>query len=178
MKSLIIYDCCYFNDTVIGYGTYLHSAATTDNLDDITNDDYLTMKAFIKDTVIDNGYIHIDTAEMYHTERLIGKALKDLKIDRSKLFITSKIMPKDDIRHHLPIRHLTPQHVIETVERSLEHLGTDYLDLYLIHSPRESVYFLFFFLFVAVLHTINSQTGQQILIPDVVGISLKFIEHC
>lgn len=119
----------------MGYGTYLDSAATTDCLDDIPEDDYLTMKSYIKNTVIDNGYIHLDTAEMYHTERLIGRALKELNVDRSKIFITSKIMPKDDIRRELPIRHLDGAKTIETVHRSLKYLQTEYIDLYLIHSP-------------------------------------------
>jgi len=120
---------------VVGYGTYLDSAATTDCLDDVTEADYLAMKSFLKDTVVDNGYIHLDTAEMYHTERLIGRALKELNVDRSKLFIASKIMPKDDIRRHLPIRRLDRAKTIETVHRSLQYLQTEYIDLYLVHSP-------------------------------------------
>jgi len=73
------------------------------------------------------GYTHIDTAEMYENESEIGKATRGY--DRSKLFITSKVWP----------RNLHYDDVITACERSLKKLDTDYLDLYLIHWPNESV---------------------------------------
>lgn len=39
------------------------------------------------------GYTHIDTASIYKNEEVIGKVLQEMKIDRSKIFITSKIAP-------------------------------------------------------------------------------------
>ncbi len=75
---------------------------------------------------IEKGITHIDTAEIYahgHTEELVCQAIKTH--DRSKLFITSKVSP----------HHLTYRGVLAACKRSLERLGTDYLDLYLIHWP-------------------------------------------
>jgi diketogulonate reductase-like aldo/keto reductase len=73
------------------------------------------------------GYRHIDTAEMYGNEREIGAALKTF--DREKIFITSKVSPD----------HLSYQQVLDACERSLEALGTGYIDLYLIHWPNSSI---------------------------------------
>ena len=69
------------------------------------------------------GYTHIDTAEYYQNETEIGVAIKN--IDRSKLFITSKVMPSN----------LKYDDVIKSCKNSLSKLGTKYLDLYLIHWP-------------------------------------------
>ncbi|RAK08165.1 diketogulonate reductase-like aldo/keto reductase [Halanaerobium saccharolyticum] len=73
------------------------------------------------------GYNHIDTAEGYHNEAGIGEVLKDY--DREDLFITSKVLPSN----------LNYESVIKACERSLEKLGTDYLDLYLIHWPNPAI---------------------------------------
>ena len=69
------------------------------------------------------GYTHIDTAEMYMNEEEIGVAIKNSA--REKLFITSKVWQKD----------LTYERVLKACEISLTKLGTEYLDLYLIHWP-------------------------------------------
>lgn len=79
---------------------------------------------------IELGYTHIDTAEMYgrgHTEELVGDAISDF--DRSDLFITSKVW-KVTMRY---------QDTLQALERSLDRLGTDYLDLYLIHRPNRDI---------------------------------------
>ena len=73
------------------------------------------------------GYNHIDTAEGYHNEAGIAEALKDYQ--REDLFITSKVLPSN----------LNYESVIKACERSLEKLGTDYLDLYLIHWPNPAI---------------------------------------
>ncbi|TDO85879.1 diketogulonate reductase-like aldo/keto reductase [Halanaerobium saccharolyticum] len=73
------------------------------------------------------GYNHIDTAEGYHNEAGIGEVLEDY--DREELFITSKVLPSN----------LNYESVIKACERSLEKLGTDYLDLYLIHWPNPAI---------------------------------------
>lgn len=79
---------------------------------------------------LEMGYRHIDTAEMYgggHTEELVRRVIENF--DRSKLFITSKVWHTN----------LHSGEVIQACARSLERLGIDYLDLYLIHWPNESV---------------------------------------
>ncbi|HAA86095.1 MAG TPA: aldo/keto reductase [Kosmotogaceae bacterium] len=79
---------------------------------------------------IDMGYTHIDTAEYYaagHTEELVGEAMR--QYDRSDLFVTSKVWPDNLTRERLPA----------SLKGSLKRLGTDYLDLYLIHWPNRQV---------------------------------------
>lgn len=74
------------------------------------------------------GYTHFDTAEYYaagHVEELLGEAIRAGAVPRQNLFITSKIWPD----------HLTFNGVLRSCEKSLERLGMDYLDLYLIHWP-------------------------------------------
>jgi len=73
------------------------------------------------------GYTQIDTSDDYMNEETIGKALKGF--DRSKIFITSKV---DDSK-------LREQQVIDACRGSLQRLGVDYLDLYLIHRPNPTV---------------------------------------
>jgi len=69
------------------------------------------------------GYRHIDTATMYANEREIGHALRDSGIDRSEIFLTTKIRPSDAGQE------------AAILASSLDQLGTDYLDLWLIHWP-------------------------------------------
>lgn len=75
------------------------------------------------ETALELGYTHIDTAEMYGNESEIGEAIQ--KIDRSDLFITSKVWPTN----------LKYERVLDSCEASLNRLNTPYLDLYLIHWP-------------------------------------------
>lgn len=76
------------------------------------------------------GYRHIDTAQTYNTEYEVGKAVRycidNNIVQRKDLFITSKIDP------HRPIGY---NEAINAVNSSLEIMGLDYLDLYLIHYP-------------------------------------------
>lgn len=78
-------------------------------------------------TALDAGYTHIDTAEGYMNESEIGETLADY--DREEVFLTSKVLPKN----------LNYGSVIEACEDSLDRLGTDYLDLYLVHWPNPAV---------------------------------------
>ncbi|HWQ83535.1 MAG TPA: aldo/keto reductase [Anaerolineales bacterium] len=81
-------------------------------------------------TALKLGYTHIDTAEMYgggHTEELIGEVIRDF--DRESLFITSKVW-------HTNLQY---PDVLRACENSLGRLGTDYLDLYMIHWPNSGV---------------------------------------
>lgn len=70
------------------------------------------------------GYRHIDTAQMYLNEALVGKAIKDSGVDRKDIFITTKQ------RGHSNLENMK-----KAFDESLERLGTDYVDLYLIHWP-------------------------------------------
>jgi len=84
----------------------------------------------VRDSVrarLDAGYTHVDTAEGYMNESEIGDVIAHY--DREDLFLTSKILPKN----------LDYESVISSCEDSLERLGTDYLDLYLIHWPNPAI---------------------------------------
>ncbi len=72
------------------------------------------------------GYRHIDTAQAYQNEGSIGKALKDSGLEREEVFLTSKL--------HAAKKGYDV--ALDEFNRSLERLGTDYLDLYLIHAPK------------------------------------------
>jgi 2,5-diketo-D-gluconate reductase A len=67
------------------------------------------------------GYRHIDTATMYGNEREVGQAVRDSGIPRDQVFITTKLLPRQVGRER------------ETLDASLRALGTDYIDLWLIH---------------------------------------------
>ena len=71
------------------------------------------------------GYRHIDTARAYDNESDVGRAVKDVDINRNDLFITTKLWNKDQ----------GYDTAIEACEKSLTRLGCDYIDLYLIHWP-------------------------------------------
>ena len=74
---------------------------------------------------LQNGYTHIDTAAAYGNEESVGKAIKDSGIARDKLFITTKLW--NDVRGY--------EDTINAFNESLNKLGLDYIDLYLIHWP-------------------------------------------
>lgn len=74
---------------------------------------------------IDAGYRLIDTASFYNNEAGVGKAIRTANIDREELFVTTKLWIDDQETG------LTR----EAFEKSMERLGLDYLDLYLIHWP-------------------------------------------
>lgn len=75
---------------------------------------------------IDAGYRSIDTAAMYNNEREVGRAVAASDVPREELFITTKLWNSD--------HGYDP--AIKAFEASLDRLGLDYLDLYLIHWPR------------------------------------------
>lgn len=74
---------------------------------------------------LEAGYRHIDTAYAYHNEESVGKAIKDSGIPREDIFITSK----------LPGEVKNANQVTEYFQSTIDSLGVDYLDLYLIHAP-------------------------------------------
>ncbi len=76
---------------------------------------------------LEAGYRHIDTARAYDNEEEVGRALSESNVERSEIFLTSKVWMDD----------LEPKRVLRSAEKSLRHLRTDYLDLYLIHWPSD-----------------------------------------
>lgn len=72
---------------------------------------------------LEAGYRHIDTASFYGNEEDVGQAVKDSGLRREDVFLTTKLWPTDFLR---------PE---KALKESLQRLGTDYLDLYLIHWP-------------------------------------------
>ena len=78
-------------------------------------------------TAIEDGYRHIDTASVYGNEASVGRAIAESGVDRADLFVTTKLW-NDDIRKH---------RTKDALQESLDRLGLDYVDLYLIHWPAE-----------------------------------------
>ena len=74
----------------------------------------------------DAGYRHIDTAQMYGNEEGVGQALAESGLSRDEVFLTTKLN-NDGHGYDTAIRRL---------DESLKRLGTDHVDLYLIHWPR------------------------------------------
>ncbi|TFD95277.1 aldo/keto reductase [Cryobacterium lactosi] len=71
------------------------------------------------------GYRHIDTAAVYGNEEGVGRALASAGLDRSELFVTTKLWNDEQ----------GTQSALDAFDASLEKLGLDYVDLYLIHWP-------------------------------------------
>jgi 2,5-diketo-D-gluconate reductase A len=81
-------------------------------------------------TALQTGYRHIDTAEMYGNEKEVGEAIAKSGLNRADVFVTSKL--SNDA--HLP------DDARAAFDLSLEELGFDYLDLFLIHWPLPTRY--------------------------------------
>lgn len=92
----------------IGFGTY----ATHDPADAAAR-------------AIEAGYRHLDTAQMYGNEAEVGEGIRRSGIDRSELFVTTKL---NNGNHD-------PKTAVESFTSSLEALGMEYVDLFLIHWP-------------------------------------------
>ena len=96
---------------VVGFGVFLIPA------DGPTYDAVLTaLKA---------GYRHIDTAAAYFNEADVGRAVRDSGVPREEIFVTSKLWLQD----------YGYEAAKKGLETSLEKLGMDYVDLYLLHQP-------------------------------------------
>ena len=76
---------------------------------------------------LDMGYRHIDTAQIYDNEAEVGQALTESGVDRDKIFLVTKVW-RDS---------LSQEGVKTSVEKSLQKLKTDYVDILLIHWPNE-----------------------------------------
>ena len=97
----------------IGFGTY--------------NEEFADNKAAIL-SAIECGYRFFDTASLYETERSLGNALKESGIDRSDVIIETKLW----------IDEMGADNARKALEKSLNRLMTDYVDIYMIHWPRRT----------------------------------------
>lgn len=76
------------------------------------------------------GYRHIDTAEMYGNEKEVGQGVRDAGVDRGEVFLTSKL---NNGLHR-------PDDARKAFDATLSALGSDYVDLFLIHWPLPTLY--------------------------------------
>jgi len=98
----------------LGFGTYKMPPADT---------------ARLVRTALELGYRHVDTAEMYGNEREVGEAVRDSGLPRDEVFVTSKL----DNPHH------SPDEARAAFDRTLDDLGLEQVDLFLIHWPLPTV---------------------------------------
>ena len=109
----------------IGFGTWQIGGTTEP---DPNNDDKADISAIR--SAIENNIVHIDTAELYangKAEELVGQAI--IPYNRADLFIASKVRETK----------LSYRDVLENCAKSLDRLGTDYLDLYYVHKPNPDI---------------------------------------
>lgn len=100
---------------MLGYGTlYIPPKQTKE----------CVLKAF------EAGYRLIDTAASYQNEKEIGEAIKESKLKREEIYLTTKVWVQD----------AGYENTLQAFHQSLENLGVDYLDLYLIHQPYGDYY--------------------------------------
>ena len=81
-------------------------------------------------SALEIGYRSIDTAAAYENERGVGKAIRESGIPREDIFLTTKVW-NDDQRE---------RRTLAAFEESLQRLGTEYVDLYLVHWPVKGCY--------------------------------------
>jgi 2,5-diketo-D-gluconate reductase B len=75
------------------------------------------------------GYRHIDTAQIYGNEEQVGQGIQNARVDREKIFLVTKVWTNN----------FSYKRTIESTRESLRKLGTDYVDLLLMHWPNPSV---------------------------------------
>lgn len=83
----------------------------------------------VKDA-LNHGYRHIDTAAIYNNEEGVGTGIRESNVDRKDVFLVSKVWNTDQ----------GYDSTLKAFDASLNRLGTDYLDLYLVHWPKEGLY--------------------------------------
>jgi diketogulonate reductase-like aldo/keto reductase len=79
---------------------------------------------------LETGYRSIDTAAAYRNENGVGKAIRESGIPRDQIFLTTKLWNRDQ----------RAKRTMPAFEESLERLGTEYVDLYLVHWPVKGLY--------------------------------------
>ena len=116
---------CGFKIPALGMGTWMIGGNSDRDPCNNGNADAAALIAGI-----DRGFTHIDTAELYadgFAEEIVGRAIAARR--RSELFITSKVW----------YANLSYDGVLRAAEGSLKRMGTDYIDLYLIHKPNDMI---------------------------------------
>ncbi|RGD75290.1 aldo/keto reductase [Anaerofustis stercorihominis] len=98
----------------IGFGTY--KAGNGDYVPTLIN-------------AIESGYRHFDTAAFYNNEHLIKEVMFKSNVKREDLFLSSKVWKTE----------MGYDNTIKSFEKSLNNLGTDYLDMFLIHWPKKDL---------------------------------------
>ena len=110
-------ECYILNDgskiPKIGFGTY--------------NEEFVDNKDVVLQA-IECGYRFFDTASLYETERSLGNALRECGIDRADVIIETKLW----------IDEMGADNAEKALERSLNRLQTDYVDIYMMHWPRQT----------------------------------------
>lgn len=112
MKSIVLNNGVEI--PALGFGTYKIDGADKKSVE-------------IVSYALETGYRHIDTAALYGNEKSVGEAIKISGIKREDLFITTKVWNSD--RGY--------ENTLRAFEKSLENLNLDYIDLYLIHWPKD-----------------------------------------
>eukprot|EP00541_Cyclophora_tenuis_P017558 CAMPEP_0116564676 /NCGR_PEP_ID=MMETSP0397-20121206/13439_1 /TAXON_ID=216820 /ORGANISM="Cyclophora tenuis, Strain ECT3854" /LENGTH=330 /DNA_ID=CAMNT_0004091293 /DNA_START=28 /DNA_END=1020 /DNA_ORIENTATION=- len=113
----------------IGFGTYKVGFIPASASSAVSSGD-TTIQRTAKECVVDAldcGYRFLECAQFYGNESQVGEAIAESKIDRSDLFICSKVWTTTIEQG--------PDAIREQLDKSLADLKTDYLDLYLIHWP-------------------------------------------
>jgi 2,5-diketo-D-gluconate reductase A len=100
---------------ILGFGVYQIPAEDTEQV--VTQ-------------ALETGYRHIDTAASYQNEEAVGRAIKGSGVARDELFVTTKLW----------MEHAGYDATHAAFGRSLDRLGLDYVDLYLIHQPFNDYY--------------------------------------
>lgn len=77
-------------------------------------------------TAVEIGYRHIDTAQAYANERGVGEGVRNACVPRSEIFVTSKVAAE----------HKSYESAAKSIEKTLETMGLDYIDMMIIHSPQ------------------------------------------
>ncbi len=81
------------------------------------------------ETALELGYRHVDTAQAYENEHLVGEGIAAAEVDREEVFLTTKVW-RSNLRH---------DDVLDSVRASLDRLDVEYVDLLLIHWPHPRV---------------------------------------
>lgn len=108
----------------IGYGTLAVQP------DRENSDSNAELTAGVVGEALKAGYRHLDSAQSYGTERGVGRAIAESGIPREELFVTSKLANPNH----------SPDDVRRSFDQTLDHLGLDHLDLFLIHWPLPTLY--------------------------------------
>lgn len=76
-------------------------------------------------TALQNGYRHFDSAHAYRNERSVGKAVRDSRVPREEIWVTSKLWPNE----------YGEGKTLAAIDRMLDRFGFDYLDMVYLHQP-------------------------------------------